>query len=333
MKNKRREMRLSIKSVSEDGTFEGMLSPYNNVDDGGDVVEPGAFTKTLQENGSTVPMLWQHKADCPIGELELKDTADGLACSGKLLLEIPEAKKAYLLMKAKIVKGLSIGYDAIKAQVVDGVRHLKEIRLWEGSVVTFPMNTLAGVTDVKAQREEKGDFNEELHEQQMLDAWYQIPSALRSALYSAVWQSGAKRADIIAASETAIDQFRAAYMEFLPQYLDVIAELYGMDTKAWAGRRETKDGRKLSAATKGTLSECHGHMKSAFDILAALLDDEAGEDVDDDSEDATSKSAAARQHKSKPEDGAPGDRSKSLGSQELHLAADSLEAMRALLRA
>jgi HK97 family phage prohead protease len=232
MKNKQRQFRMAIKALNEDGTFDGLLSPYNNVDDGGDLVEPGAFTKTLQENGSTVPMLWQHKADCPIGELTLTDGADGLACKGQLLLEIPEAKKAYLLMKAKIVKGLSIGYDTVKAQVQDGVRHLKEIRLWEGSVVTFPMNTLALVADVKARAELKGDFNEELNERQLYDAGYQMICALQDALSQIPWSSDLKRADMISAAETVLQQFHDVYMEYLPQYLDQLAEMYARPRKA-----------------------------------------------------------------------------------------------------
>jgi phage head maturation protease len=40
-------------------------------------------------------------------------------------------------------KVLSIGFDPIKDFVEDGVRHLKELRLWEVSVVTFPMNEAA----------------------------------------------------------------------------------------------------------------------------------------------------------------------------------------------
>jgi HK97 family phage prohead protease len=318
MKNKQRQFRMAIKALNEDGTFEGLLSPYNNVDDGGDLVEPGAFTKTLQENG-TVPMLWQHKADSPIGELALEDTPSGLACKGKLLLEIPEAKKAYLLMKAKIVKGLSIGYDAVKAQVQDGVRHLKEIRLWEGSVVTFPMNTLALVSDVKASGEVKGDFNEELNERPLRDAGYQMICALQDALCQIPWSSELKRDDMITAAETVLQQFHDVYMEYLPQYLDLLAEMYGLDTKEWAGKRETKEGRKLSTATKDSLSKCHGHMKSAFDLLDALLGDEADEGADDGSEDVTSKAAAAAETKSEPELD--------------HSAAESLKAMRALLRA
>jgi HK97 family phage prohead protease len=320
MKNKQRQFRMTVKSLGEDGTFEGILSPYNNVDDGADLVEPGAFTKTLQENGNTVPVLWQHKADCPIGDLTLEDRPDGLWCKGQLLLDIPEAKKAYLLLKAKIVKGLSIGYDAIKAQVIDGVRHLKEIRLWEGSVVTFPMNTLAMVTSVKARGETKGDFNEELNERQLMDAGYQMYSALQCALGQIPWSSDLSRIEMIIAADAVIQQFRDAFMEYIPQYLDVLTEMYGLDIKSWSAQHETKSGRRLSAATKSSLSEAHEHMKSAIDLMATLMDDEAGEiDGEDDPDDATSKATAVAATKSEPD--------------ALHSAAESLKSMRALLRA
>ena len=321
MKNKQRHFRMAVKSLGEDGSFEGCLSPYGNVDDGGDMVEPGAFTKTLQENGNKVPMLWQHKTDAPIGELTLEDRADGLWCKGQLLLEIPEAKKAYLLLKSKIVRGLSIGYDTIKAQVVDGVRHLKEIRLWEGSVVTFPMNTLAQVTSVKAS-EAKGDFNEELNERQLLDARYQMLGALGDALSQIPWSVDLSRAEMIIAAETVIQQFRDAYMDYLPQYLDVLGEMYGLDMKAWPAQRETKEGRKISAATKESLGACHTHIKSALDIMATLMDDEAGEvpdeEDDEDTGKATSKAAAVTEPEAEPE--------------VLHSVAESLKAMRAFLQ-
>lgn len=312
MKNKQRYLRFAVKSIAEDGSFEGLLSPYNNVDDGGDLVEPGAFTKTMQENGNTVPMLWQHKTDCPIGELTLEDRADGLYCKGQLLLDVPEAKKAYLLLKAKIVKGLSIGYDAIKSQAVNGVRRLKEIRLWEGSVVTFPMNTLALVSSVKGHQL-KGDFNEELTERQLCDAGYQMRSALSSALDCLPW-SDISREEMVASAETILQQFHDAYMAYLPDYLDMLAEVYGMDTKEWSNKREVKAGRKLSASTKDTLGKACDHVKSANDILAALLTEEAG----DPDEDATSKEAAAAEQKSEPEE-------------DLHSAAESLKSMRSLL--
>jgi len=124
---------------------------------------------------------------------------------------------------------------------------------------------------------------------------------------------------MITAAETVIQQFRDAYLDYFPQYLDVLTEMYGMDIKSWPATRETKAGRRLSAATKGSLADAHEHMSSAIDILAALMDDEAGEVADEDDPDATSEAKAAAKAKSEPE--------------ALHSAAETLDAMRALLRA
>lgn len=286
MKTKLRR-RMEIKEISAEGTFEGLLSPYTNVDQGGDVVLPGAYTKTLQEQGLTRPMLWQHKTDVPIGDLTLDDRPDGLWCKGQLLMELPEAQKAYLLIKARIVKGLSIGFEAVKESVQGGVRQLKEIKLYEGSIVTFPMNEAALITSVKAAREAKGDFNEELAEIQLNDAGYQLRYALSQALSSMFW-SGLNKEQIITAAETVIQQFSDAYMAYLPMYVDMLTEYYG-DLETWSAKRlETKAGKKISAATKSSLTAAHEQIKSATDILAALLADEADARDDD-----TSKAKAA----------------------------------------
>jgi HK97 family phage prohead protease len=141
---------MEIKGVDEAGSFEGLLSPYGNVDDGGDVVEPGAYTKTINDHGAKVPLLWQHRSSEPIGSLMLSDSPEGLRCAGQLLMSLPEAQKAYQCIKAGIVSGLSIGFQAVKDSVEKGVRHLKEIRLYEGSIVTFPMNEAAQISSVKA---------------------------------------------------------------------------------------------------------------------------------------------------------------------------------------
>lgn len=311
MKTKQR-MRLEIKEISAEGSFEGLLSPYGNVDGGGDIVERGAYTKTLQDHGATRPMLWQHKSDVPVGELTLEDRPDGLWCKGQLLMSLPEAQKAYLLVKARIVKGLSIGFEAIKDSVVNGVRHLNEIRLYEGSVVTFPMNEMALITSVKGKgkRENKDDFNEELNEIQLQDAGYQMRSALSSALSSLFW-SGLKKDEIVTASETIIQQFSDAYMAYVPAYVDLMAEYYG-DLETWAKRHlETKSGRTISAATKKTLTDVHEHVtkaqehtKSATDLLSALISPEAdcdpdGEDTNCDTDTSDGKAAT---HKTEPVD-------------------------------
>lgn len=268
MKTKQ-SIRFEIKSIAEDGTFEGWLSPYGAVDHANDVVEPGSYTKTLQEHGNVIPMLWQHDETEPIGELTLEDRTDGLYCKGRLLMELPTAKKAYLLIKARIVKGLSIGFDTIKSNVVAGIRHLKEIKLWEGSIVTFPCASQAVITSVKnrSYHEIKGDFNEEFSEAQLRSAGYQMICALQDALYSVIW-SDLNRDEKTTATQTIIEQFTAAYMEYLPAYLDLLAELYGIDSKSWSAARDTKFTRSIN----------HPEIKSTINILSALLT-EAGSDT------------------------------------------------------
>ena len=281
---KQKRMRLEIKEISAEGTFEGILSPYGNVDMGRDVVEPGAYTKTLKDRGSVVPLLWQHDETEPVGSLTLEDRPDGLYCKGQLLMELPEAKKAYTLIKARIVKGLSIGFEAVKDAVVNGVRHLKEIKLYEGSIVTFPMNEMALITSVKAKKEIKGDFNEELTDIQLDAAGCQMICALQSALNSAFWD-GLSREEIVSASETVIQQFSDAYLQFLPEWLDMMSRVYGMDTKQWKAQREAKAGRRHSAADRAA-------VQNAIDTLSALITEEAGE--------TTSEGSAAGDTKSEP---------------------------------
>lgn len=318
-------MSVAVKALSEDGSFEGILAVYNNVDLGKDLIEPGAFKKTIAEKGTSIPLLWQHDPDKPIGTLELIDAENGLYVKGQLVLDVPEARTAYSLIKANVIKGLSIGYDTVKDAIENGVRHLKELRLWEGSIVTFPMNEAAMITSVKMVNgkvvESKGDFNEELAENQLQSAGYQMFDALCTALCSVTWTSGLDNSQKADAAKMIIDQFTTAYMTYFPQYLDWLAAEYGdmelmgklqHDHKSFIQRvsgavlieptdeatqkavqlaREVKEGRVLSSATKKSLqtAKSHtvsaaGHMKDANDIFDALLDDEADDELDDDPE-------------------------------------------------
>jgi HK97 family phage prohead protease len=299
MKTKQR-IRLEIKEISTEGSFEGCLSPYSNVDGGGDVVRPGAYTKTLQEQGPTRPMLWQHKTDCPIGELTLEDRPDGLWCKGQLLMALPEAQKAYLLIKARIVKGLSIGFESVKDAITNGVRTLAEIKLYEGSIVTFPMNDSALIASVKGKGgiEIKGDFNEELNERQVLDTGYQMQDALWSALRCLTWACDMTREEKTTAAAIVIQQFTDAYLASYPAYLDMLVGTYG-EMECWNKKRfEMKSGRMISAANKESIQTACDHTKSCQDILLALIADEAGEDDTS----TTSKAKAASEPKTEPVD-------------------------------
>jgi HK97 family phage prohead protease len=81
------------------------------------------------------------------------DSSLGPVVKAELALESPVAQKAYGLLKKGVLKGLSIGYDDVKSRIVDGVRRLSEMKLWEVSLVTFPMNPAAQVLGVKTFEE------------------------------------------------------------------------------------------------------------------------------------------------------------------------------------
>ncbi len=272
-KRETKSFSLEVKALQEDGTFEGILAAYGNVDLGGDLIERGAFAKTLQESGGEVPMLWQHDPAQPIGIMKLKDSPEGLIASGHLLLEVPQAKTAYLLLKAKVIKGLSIGFDTIQDSVDKGIRHLKELRLWEGSLVTFPMNLQALVSSVKARQalHTKDDFNEELQEIQLYSASYQMRSALSCALDSCRYDSALSDEQKLSAAADSIDQFKAAYLEMLPALL-ALETSEGMGWMAMAKRIETKAGAMLSAANRKIIADSMTSLEACKSSLQALLD-------------------------------------------------------------
>jgi HK97 family phage prohead protease len=143
--------KFAVKSIDDSGIFEGLASVYSNVDLGGDIVAPGAFTRTLQAKGGEVPVLWAHDLRAPIGLGKLRDTAAGLNIQGQLVLSVGKAREAYDLIKAKVLRGLSIGYDVIRSDMKDGARRLLELKLYEVSLVTLPMNELATVSSVKGE--------------------------------------------------------------------------------------------------------------------------------------------------------------------------------------
>jgi uncharacterized protein len=144
---------LKVKSVAADGSFVGLGAAYNNLDQVGDIIRPGAFARTLAA-GKQFPLLWQHDPGQPIGSAKVSDSSAGLAVEGSLLLSDPTAKKAYEFLKAGIIRGLSIGFQTIQADYTGDARELTEIKLFELSIVTFAANESAQVTSVKAMSDD-----------------------------------------------------------------------------------------------------------------------------------------------------------------------------------
>lgn len=147
-----------VKGVDDTGIFTGYVSVFGNVDNGGDIVAPGAFAETIKawkQQDRLPPVLWQHRTGEPLGPfLEMREDSHGLWVKGQLLVDdVPRAKEARALLKAKAINGMSIGYVSRDDSVdrVTGIRTLKQVDLYEGSIVTFAMNGLAQVSAVKSQ--------------------------------------------------------------------------------------------------------------------------------------------------------------------------------------
>lgn len=145
---------LDTKELGRDGQISGYASIYGNVDYGGDIVESGAFKLALDPTRPKPKMLWQHDPSQVIGVWDtLRDESKGLFVQGRVLTEIQKGAEAHVLMKSGAIDGLSIGYRALEVDYIQTekgtVRQIKAADLLEISVVTFPMNPKALVTDVK----------------------------------------------------------------------------------------------------------------------------------------------------------------------------------------
>jgi len=149
-----------IKAVTEEGTFEGYAAIFGKPDALGEVIAKGAFNQTLAREGKFRPLLWYHDARNPLGIVELEVDEKGLKVKGEFDLNVQAAKEKHSLMKKKVIKGLSFGFNTIK-DIWDGTtRILKEIKLFEISPVTFYAHPDALVTAVKQWDEEKPYPNE-----------------------------------------------------------------------------------------------------------------------------------------------------------------------------
>lgn len=152
---------LEIKAL-EQREFEGHGSVFGNVDMGGDIVIPGAFKRSLaqhRKNGGFPPMFWMHDPSLVPGKwTNMTEDDRGLAVNG-LLAKTPLGDEVHTLLKMEAVRGMSIGFRTLDQDFdKEGNRLIKEIELWEVSVVSLPMNPMARVVHVKSQLSERGEY-------------------------------------------------------------------------------------------------------------------------------------------------------------------------------
>lgn len=287
----------------ERGEFEGYLAVFGNVDAHGDVIEPGAFKKTIRDAEAQrratgaeylLPILWQHDPLEPIGGfVEMREDTKGLYVRGRLDMDIPQGRRAYSGLKKGYLRGLSIGYDTIREEWRDNRRHLKEIRLWEGSVVTFPANPLATVTATKAL-----EFDDELQTINLMSRWWNLFETLQRVIRSIL--EDPLITEKIQAIAEALDGFRAAVLEWAEDA--VAAELWTSEKKMAGLVRETKEAEPdgQTADRNMELAKIAAALRDAASHLEALV----SEKEPDSAEGATPDTTPADQEP-KPEEPGP----------------------------
>ena len=149
-------------------TFTGLASTWD-LDEGGDIVEKGAYTRTLdhwraQGGKRIIPLIDQHNYGSVrrvVGKLiDAKETDAGLETTWQVV-EGVDGDEVMTRLKGGFINGLSIGYEVVQADdeqktvngVTEYVRHLRELKLYEVSLVIWGMNenALIDTSSVKAR--------------------------------------------------------------------------------------------------------------------------------------------------------------------------------------
>ena len=136
------------------GVVKGYGSIFGNLDSDKDIIEKGAYARTLKNNGDRVKYLYQHDITKPIGKMrELYEDEKGLA----FVAEVPKTtfgKEILALMEYKVIDENSVGIMPIEKEINDeGNRVITEVKLFEVSAVTLAANDEAKILEVKGESE------------------------------------------------------------------------------------------------------------------------------------------------------------------------------------
>lgn len=145
---------------SEEGVIAGYASVFGNVDSYGDIVVKGAFSKflsRLSHTGKKVSVYYGHNMEDPRANIgvvtELEEQDHGLWFKAQLDLSGDTyGRIVYEQLKDGRLDSMSFGYSIVDAAPTRDGYELRELDLFEVSVVPIPANDQALVTSVKAGR-------------------------------------------------------------------------------------------------------------------------------------------------------------------------------------
>lgn len=142
---------VDVKAEGDGNVITGYASTFGNKDDMNDIVMPGAFAKTLKKR--LPKMLFNHDRNEIIGIWEeASEDSKGLKVKGKIFTSIQKGAEVLELVKEKAIDSMSIGFRTIVDELdhATGARKLKQVDLFEVSLVTFAANNKATISSVKS---------------------------------------------------------------------------------------------------------------------------------------------------------------------------------------
>ena len=152
-----------MKEAEDSGSISGYFSTYDRIPDSyGDVIARGAFTDTIkarEESGHPFPLCWNHDLDQIIGKVDsIEDTEKGPLMTASFF-DTPLAQEKREIVKSGVVYQFSFAYDvkdAAQVTLEDGTKanELRQIDLFEVSIVPIPANPRAEVTSIKSEEPE-----------------------------------------------------------------------------------------------------------------------------------------------------------------------------------
>ena len=154
----RREFQAQFKTLDDTdgvGSFEGIAAVFSNVDRQNDAIIPGAFTRTLETFVKSGFLANAHDWSEPVGTIsEAYEVSEGLYVRGQFH-STPKAQLLRKVIRERLERGkdvaMSIGFQITDDEFDQekSVRMLKEIELFEVSVVSVPANPLARIASIK----------------------------------------------------------------------------------------------------------------------------------------------------------------------------------------
>ena len=237
---------LVTKADEAQGIIEAIFAVFGNIDQGEDVIHPGAFTKTFAERGGKVRVLDNHRTDtvnAAIGKvLMLKEVSreelpsellaqhpeatGGAFARVQMLMETPEGRGAFIRLKEKVVDEWSFGYDALDVDfsqaMKDGqeirVRNLRTLRLYEISPVLFGMNEATTTVSAKDM----------MTDEMIADIIVDVPGIIETEVDNAFMKtvSGATNPPIAAADKAVAREVENKAINLSQRVEDIIVTFY-----------------------------------------------------------------------------------------------------------